>query len=414
MQTIAATQTLNPPLPVKNFVIADKRDKMPSPMVYGMHKKIIKVCIWVNIFLCSLFVIKNPLRVFKAMKKLKGLRDNSRENHSILKYAKVGNKYYYSFSAPGWPSKAFSKYISNNIRKLNGAASPITLDTIIFGITKKCGYLCEHCFEWDALNKPETLGRENLLSVIRSFQDVGITQVQLSGGEPLNRLDDIIYILQNIKKGTDVWLYTSGYHFTEERAALLKKAGLTGVAVSLEHWIPELHNTFRGKQNAFEWAEKAVANARKQELVVSLSLCATKEFISTNNLSQYAELAKHWGVSFIQVLEPRAVGHYAEKDVSLNESKISALEDFYTTYNYNKAYVEYPSIVYHGFYGRRIGCGGSGKHYVYVDTDGDVHNCTFCQRKLFSALHDPIEKNIGLMLNSGCSVYINSSKNIGQ
>ena len=348
------------------------------------------------------------------MKKLKDLRDNSRENHSILKYAKVDNKYYYSLNAPGWPSKAFSKYISNNLRKLDPTTANITLDTIVFGITKKCGYQCEHCFEWDALNKPETLSREDLLSVIRSFQDIGITQVQLSGGEPLNRLDDIIYLLHSIKKGTEVWLYTSGYHLTEERAALLKQEGLTGIIVSLDHWIPELHNTFRGMKNAFEWAEKAVANARKKNLVVCLSLCATKEFISTNNLSQYAELAKRWGISFIQVLEPRAVGHYAEKDVCLNETKISALEDFYATYNYDKAYVDYPSILYHGFYSRRIGCAGGGKHFVYIDTDGDVHNCTFCRRKLFSALHDPIEKNISNMMNSGCDAFINTHKNIKQ
>jgi MoaA/NifB/PqqE/SkfB family radical SAM enzyme len=414
MQTIAVIENLSAVLPDKKFLSADSRDKLTKPMVYGMRKKIVKACIWINIFLRSLYIIKNPLRAFKALKKLKGLRDNFRENHSIIKYAKVGNKYYYTFNAPGWPSKAFSNYITNNLKKLDAPSSHIILDTILFGITKKCGYQCEHCFEWDALNKPERLSRENLLSVIHSFQDMGITQVQLSGGEPLNRFDDIIYILQNIKKGTEVWLYTSGYHFTEERAALLKQEGLTGITVSLDHWIPELHNTFRGKKNAFEWAEKAVANARKEKLVVCLSLCATQEFISTKNLSQYAELAKRWGVSFIQVLEPRAVGHYAEKDVYLNENKISALEDFYTIYNYNKAYVDYPSIVYHGFYSRRIGCGGGGKHYVYIDTDGDVHNCPFCQRKIFSALHDPIEKNIELMMNSGCSAYINSAKKIKQ
>ncbi len=107
-------------------------------------------------------------------------------------------------------------------------------------------------------------------------------------------------------------------------------------------------------KNAFEWAEKAVANARKKNLVVCLSLCATRQFISTNNLTQYADLVKPWGISFIQVLEPRALGHYAEKDIELNETQISALEDFYTTYNYEKALVNYPSILYHGFYSIRI------------------------------------------------------------
>jgi MoaA/NifB/PqqE/SkfB family radical SAM enzyme len=400
----------NPVLPVKKFNHAGKVNKFPTPMIYGMHKKIIKAGIWINIFLCCLYVVKNPLRIFNTMKKIKKLRDNSRESHSILKYAKVNGKYYYSLNAPGWPSEAFSKYISNNIRKLDSAFVHTTLDTIVFGITKKCGYQCEHCFEWDTLNKPETLDRKDILTIIHSFQDIGVTQVQLSGGEPLNRMGDIIYLLQNIKKGTEVWLYTSGYHLTEERAALLKQEGLTGIIVSLDHWIPELHNAFRGMKNAFEWAEKAVANARRKNLVVCLSLCATRQFISTNNLSQYAELAKRWGISFIQVLEPRAVGHYAEKDISLTDVQINALENFYTKYNYDKVYVDYPSILYHGFYSRRIGCGGGSKHFVYIDTDGDVHNCTFCRNKLFSALHDPIEKNISNMMNSGCSAFMNSPK----
>ena len=414
MQTITAIENVSPGVPLKTYHNTIKTGALLSPMVYGLHKKIVKVCIWLNIFLCALYITRNPVKAVQAMKKLKGLRDNSRENHTILKYAKVDNKYYYSLNAPGWPSKAFSKYILNNIRKLNPMSSAVTLDTIVFGITKKCGYRCEHCFEWDALNKPETLSRENLLSIIHSFEDLHITQVQLSGGEPLNRLDDIICLLKNIKKETKLWLYTSGYHLTEERATLLKRHGLTGIIVSLDHWIPELHNKFRGMKNAFEWAEKAVTNARKKNLAVCLSLCATKAFISKKNLSQYAELAKNWGISFIQVLEPRAVGHYAEKDVHLSESQISALEDFYTTYNYNKDYVNYPSILYHGFYSRRIGCAGGGKYFLYVDTDGDVHNCTFCRHKLFSALRDPIEENLTNMLSNGCNAFISSCKNIRQ
>ncbi|KAA9039543.1 radical SAM protein [Ginsengibacter hankyongi] len=414
MQTITAVKNLSTALPVKRSLNTDKTEALPTPMIYGLHKKIIKVCIWVNIFLCALQITENPIKAVRAMKKLKQLRDNSREGHSILKYAKVDNKYYYSLNAPGWPSKAFSKYIVNNIKKLDPLSGPLTLDTIVFGVTKKCGYQCEHCFEWDALNKPETLSRENLLSIVHSFEEAGITQLQLSGGEPLNRLDDIIYLLKNIKKETKVWLYTSGYHLTEERATLLKRHGLTGIIVSLDHWMPELHNKFRGMMNAFEWAEKAVANARKNNLVACLSLCATKEFISRKNLSRYAELAKGRGISFIQVLEPRAVGHYAEKDVHLSERQIAVPEDFYITYNYNKDYVNYPSVLYHGFYSRRTGCAGGGKYFLYVDTDGDVHNCTFCRHKLFSALHDPIEENLTNMLKGGCSAFINSCKNVEQ
>ncbi len=409
MESIAVIEKSRRYLPVKKNISVAKKTAH-SPMVHGLYKKMIKAGIWINIFLLALYTARYPLKIFRALKKLRDMRDSFRGNHSIIKYAKVDNKFYHTFYAPGWPSKAFSKYIIKHLQKLDSTNTSATLQTVLFAITKKCGYKCEHCFEWDALNKPETLSREDLLSVIHSFQDLGITQLQLSGGEPLNRFSDMVYILQNIRKGTEVWLFTSGYKLTQERAAILKREGLTGVSISLDHWIPELHNTFRGRQNAFEWVEQAVANANKHKLVVCLSLCTTNEFINSNNLLEYAELAKKWGVSFIQLLEPRAVGHYAGKDISLQKDKIAMLEDFYTTYNYDKTYNDYPSIVYHGFYNRRVGCGAGGKNYVYIDTDGDVHNCPFCQRKLFSALRDPIHKNVELMMSSGCSIYTSSTQ----
>ncbi|MEP6467640.1 MAG: radical SAM protein [Parafilimonas sp.] len=408
MQTITISEKIDTRISQPIPVYAEKQKPLEisaSPMITGIHKSVIKFCMWMNVLLLNFIYYKNPFKAFKAFKKLKTLRANFRGNQPAIKYAKNNGKYYFTFNAPGFPSKAFNNYILKNIKKNDEVNNEISLDTLVFGITKKCGYKCEHCFEWEALNKPETLSRENLLSIIHSFQNIGITQLQLSGGEPLNRFDDIIYILQNITKQTEAWIYTSGYHFTEERAAILKREGLAGIIISLDHWIPELHNNFRGKHNAFEWAEKAAANARANKLIVCLSLCATKEFITQKNLTQYAELAKQWGVSFIQILEPRAVGHYAGKDVFVSDQQIQLLEDFFTTYNYDKDYTAYPLIIYHGFYSRRISCGGGGKHYVYVDTDGDVHNCPFCQRKIFSALHDDIKHNLHLMTMSGCGVF---------
>lgn len=383
--------------------------KLKPPLIHGLHQSIIKFCIWLTVFSIAFFQNKNPFKAFILFKKLKALRADFRGNQSAMKYSKAHGKYYFTFNAPGFPSKAFNKYVLNNLGKITGNNTDVSLNTIIFGITKKCGYQCEHCFEWDSLNKPETLSKENLLSIIQTFQQFGITQVHLSGGEPLNRFDDIVYLLQHITGNTEVWLYTSGYQFTQSRAAILRNKGLCGVTISLDHWIPELHNNFRGRKNAFEWVEKAVGNARQCNLVVSLSLCATNEFITKNNLTQYAELAKQWGVSFIQILEPRAVGHYAGKTVSIRGEKIKLLEDFFLQYNYDRKFKSYPLIVYHGFYSRRVSCGGGGKHYVYVDTDGDVHNCPFCQQKLFSALNDDVEQNLQNMQANSCTVFHNTS-----
>lgn len=413
MQPISLIEKRIAPAPAKTLVSVQNLQvtKTSSPvMITGLQKTLVKTAIWINILFLAFWHYKNPVTAIKALSRLKKMRSDFRGKYPVMKYAKTGGKYYFTSNAPGWPSKNFNGYVLNNIKKMDAHNNEVILNTILFGITKKCGYQCEHCFEWEALNKPEVLSRENILKVISSFQQVGIRQVHLSGGEPLNRFDDIIYILQNIKRGTDVWLYTSGYQFTADRAATLKREGLTGITVSLDHWIPELHNTFRGRNNAFEWAEKAVANATANGLVVCLCVCATKSFTTENNLAQYAELAREWGASFIQVLEPRAVGHYVDKDVALNQEQIKLLEDFYINYNYSKARSSYPLIIYHSFYSRRISCGGSANYYVYIDTDGDVHNCPFCQKKIFSALKDDLKENLRLMATGGCNAFIKSAQ----
>src|SRR6185436_8506595 len=107
-------------------------------------------------------------------------------NHFISKYAKTGGRYFISYNAPGWPSKAFNRYIQHLLGKVSDQPGN-TLHTLIFAITKKCGFKCEHCCEWENLNQPEQLTKEDILLIIQRFHAMGVAQVQLSGGEPLNR-----------------------------------------------------------------------------------------------------------------------------------------------------------------------------------------------------------------------------------
>lgn len=389
----------------ENLQAVQSMPASPKTMVYGTHKKLIKAAIWFNIIYIAVKIFKNPVTALKRVKELSLLRDNYRNKNKIIKYAKAGGRYFFSYNAPGWPSLAFNQYIASNFKILSPGFGAEGLLTLIFAITKKCGYKCEHCFEWEVLNKKEILTRENMLKIVDSFQQLGISQLILSGGEPLNRIDDIIFILENIKPGTEVWLFTSGYHLTTEKARRLKAAGLTGVSVSLDHWQASEHDNFRGRPEAFSWAAKAVSNSHKEKLVVCLSLCTTRQFTTEYNLKQYAELAKNWGVSFIQLIEPKAVGHYAGKDVSLSEKHIQTIEEFYTALNFSNSYRNYPAVIYHEFYSRRIGCAGGGNRYLYVDTDGDVHNCPFCQKKLFSAFSESLKENLARMRTAGCSTF---------
>lgn len=376
--------------------------------IHGIELRVIKFFLWVNILIVSITKYKNPFLAIKRLKQLVKLKDNYREENKLIKYASVGKRYYFSYNSPGWPSKSFNRYIKHQLSRFDTNTS-VTLHTLVFGITKKCGFKCEHCFEWSNLNQPETLSKEDVTKILRNFSDHGVSMVQITGGEPLNRFNEIIEILP-LFSGIDFWIYTSGYHLTDGKARLLKKTGLTGVTISLDHWIPELHDAFRGKQGSFKWVEKAANNIIANKLALCLSICATNNFISEDNLYQYLELAKKLNASFVQILEPKAVGHYAGKDVMLSTSNIEILDVFYKNVNFNSKYLDYPSVVYHGFYSRRLGCSGAGKDYLYVDMDGWVHDCPFCQKKIFNALTGEITKQVEAMRTFGCSVFNSADK----
>ena len=324
------------------------------------------------------------------------------------KIVKANEKFYHSIYAPGYPSKIFDKYIESEFHRISPLKKKTNiLSFIFFGITSKCPLRCEHCFEWDNLNKSETFSLDELKSVVAKFQAEGIAQFHLSGGEPMIRIKDLLCLISESRDISEFYVLTSGFNFTAAHAASLKAAGLTGVVISLDHFEPEKHNAFRGFRNSFTDVINTAQYAHEQNLIIVLSLCATKSFISKQNLMKYADLAKSLNVQFIQILEPKATGHYEGKDVCLDESHFIMLEEFYHELNFGSDYKNYPVIVYHGYHQRRSGCLSGGNRSLYIDSAGFINACPFCQTKNFN-IKDAIltDLSISSMTSSmGCQQY---------
>ena len=155
--------------------------------------------------------------------------------------------------------------------------------------------------------------------------------------------------------------------------------------VSIDHYLPEMHNLFRGNDSSFEGAVNAVKEAKLAGMVVSISVCATKSFIEGGHLLPYMDFAKDLGAHFVQVLEPKNVGHYNDKDVLLAARHINELDTVFKLVNHSKAYRQYPTMLYHGYHQRRVGC-FSGSRSVYIDSIGDVHACPFCHTKSYNVI----------------------------
>jgi cyclic pyranopterin phosphate synthase len=116
-------------------------------------------------------------------------------------------------------------------------------------VTDRCNFRCQFCMPvapvW--LPRSDILTYEEIRRVVSLFAGMGVERVRLSGGEPLMRQDveKLVELLSGVPGIRSVTMTTNGY-FLAEKVATLKKAGLTGLTVSLHSLKPERFKEISG------------------------------------------------------------------------------------------------------------------------------------------------------------------------
>lgn len=315
-------------------------------------------------------------------------------------FAVAQGRAFFALYAPGFPGRPFDRFAANEIERVQVGPRTAGPNTAIFAITTRCGLRCEHCFEWNDLSPREALTSEELHTVTEQLVSAGACQLFLSGGEPMLRFSDLHALVSRFSREADIWVLTAGSGLTAEKAASLREAGLVGVSLSLDHWDPSEHDAFRGKQGTFETARRAALAAREAGLLLSLSLCPTRRFVSEANLRAYRDLARDWGAAFIQVMEPRAVGRYEKKEVELDDTQKVRLERWYR--ETNALEVSGPSVAYAAYSERQGTCPGAGDRVVYVDTRAMLHPCPFCREGEACLTKTPFAEALPALRARGC------------
>jgi MoaA/NifB/PqqE/SkfB family radical SAM enzyme len=319
--------------------------------------------------------VKNPVRV--ARKLLPDLK-NAGEFPYIKKLFHHEGKYYWDLYLPGFPSKPFEYNLKQVIIRTT-QSSTANLYTLFIAITKKCGLQCEHCFEWDEINKPETLSEDIIHhNLSYYFRDRYFGQLFISGGEPMSRYPLLLSLLRTYGSKAECWIISSGAGFNLSRAKELKQAGLTGLVISLDSHHANSHDEFRGVAGTYTRALASIKHAQEAGLLTCLSLCVSKRTLSRQFLDGYMDLARQLKVSFVQILEPKAEGRYRNRDVRLALPQVQLLGQFYRDYTNEKKYRTYPLVSYPDYKNRLLGCRGMDTH-AYFDTNGDLHPCPFCK-----------------------------------
>jgi pyrroloquinoline quinone biosynthesis protein E len=107
--------------------------------------------------------------------------------------------------------------------------------TLVAELTYRCPLRCVYCSNpLDFARHGDGLDTADWLRVFREAEDLGVVQVNLTGGEPLLRADLEALVEEAERLDLYTNLITSGIPLARERLAVLKRRGLDNVQVSIQ------------------------------------------------------------------------------------------------------------------------------------------------------------------------------------
>lgn len=302
----------------------------------------------------------------------------------MRKLVQFGDRFFITLTLPHYPSPAFDRAVARGALNVGAAGTPLKqqIDTVLLAITSACELHCRHCYERHNIGKPEALSLGRLKEIVADVQRHGVSCLVLTGGEPMNRFEDLLELVGSADKTmSDIHLHTSGHGVTAERARRLKDAGLTAAAVGLDDVDDRRHDELRGYRGAYVEAISALRIFRHAGIFTYVNVCATPAMIRSGDLWRYADLVRRLGVGFIQLLEPRPYGGYlhSEEESLLNEDDRRHLLQFFRTVNTHKNCRDYPLVHYvaHAESPGQRGCMMGGLSHMYIDSRGNVNPCVF-------------------------------------
>jgi MoaA/NifB/PqqE/SkfB family radical SAM enzyme len=236
--------------------------------------------------------------------------------------------------------------------------------------TMRCNYDCIGCYSRDRTYNNE-LTTEEFDSILTEAEQLGISTVVITGGEPFIR-SDTLNLMEKHKRLLFVTI-TNGSLVSFESAKRISENGNMITLVSIEGFISD--TDFRRNEGAHEVAIRTFDRLRQAEAFFG--------FAATNTTANIENLASDEFVDQM-VANGCAVGFFTEYipcgpdprfDWVLNESQRENFRKWVLEIRNKKPIiiVQFP----HDEYGKDNICSAAGKASFHINSQGDVEPCPF-------------------------------------
>jgi MoaA/NifB/PqqE/SkfB family radical SAM enzyme len=337
----------------------------------------------------------------------------------LTKAIQVGRYHHFSLLEPRWPSPAYDRLIARGGLNLAaaGTSGKKQVDLAILAVSRVCDYGCAYCYERFNLGDREIVPAARWREVIRQLQEIGVSVIALSGGEPLLRFEDTLDLLDSSdKRRSDFHIFTTGHGATQKRVTDLARAGLAAAGVGLDHYDRHLCDAARGYEGAFDEALVALTLFREAGLLTYVNVCLSRPLMKGGGLWRLYDLAHALGVGAVQLLEPKPCGGFSGRDPQglFGAAEKRAALEFFETANRKRRYGRHPAVYFPAFMEapENLGCMMGGLSHLYVDSLGNVEPCLFLPVSFgnvlsedFSAIYARMRAEIPRPLHRPCPSF---------
>jgi radical SAM protein with 4Fe4S-binding SPASM domain len=185
------------------------------------------------------------------------------------------------------------RYDSESAKQQTGARTGFG-PVVVWNATKTCNLKCVHCYADAEIKRfAGELSTEEAQRMIEDLAAFNVPALLISGGEPLVRPDILDLADYATSLGVRVTFSTNGTLIDKEKAARLKKIGVTYVGISIDG-AEERHDLFRGRTGAFREAIRGIRNCRDAGIRVGIRFTVTQENLS--ELGQIFRIVEDEGI----------------------------------------------------------------------------------------------------------------------
>ncbi len=140
------------------------------------------------------------------------------------------------------------------------------------------------------MDKPSIMTLEEIIDLSRTFRDLGVDTIRLTGGEPLVRKNFGYLVEELAKLGVRLKITTNGI-LLDKYLELFRKIGLKKINLSLDT-LDKAKSVFITKRDYFERIMKNLEMALDMDMEVKLNIVLIKG-VNDNEINDFIKLTKH-------------------------------------------------------------------------------------------------------------------------